>query len=188
LTADGLAGCRSPGADDTAVGAPATPRVHDPRQIVMALDHDVQNTSPTNHAKYARIAAFARDQGILAAFPAGRGIGHQVMVEEGFVLPDTLCVASDSHANMYGGLGCLGTPVVRTDAVGWVSCSHERLRLLTLPCVPSQGCRTTLRTAIPPPFLARVLTPPARPTKPDRQQSGLRARRGGRCHPPSSSA
>jgi len=25
-------------------------------------------------------------------------------------------VASDSHSNMYGGLGCLGTPVVRSDA------------------------------------------------------------------------
>ena len=25
-------------------------------------------------------------------------------------------VASDSHSNMYGGIGCLGTPVVRTDA------------------------------------------------------------------------
>lgn len=27
-----------------------------------------------------------------------------------------MVVASDSHSNMYGGLGCLGTPVVRTDA------------------------------------------------------------------------
>ena len=38
------------------------------------------------------------------------------MVEEGFAFPGTFCVASDSHANMYGGVGCLGTPVVRTDA------------------------------------------------------------------------
>jgi len=27
-----------------------------------------------------------------------------------------VCVCVDSHSNMYGGLGCLGTPVVRTDA------------------------------------------------------------------------
>lgn len=44
------------------------------------------------------------------------GIGHQIMVEEAYALPGTLVVASDSHSNMYGGVGCLGTPVVRTDA------------------------------------------------------------------------
>jgi homoaconitate hydratase len=38
------------------------------------------------------------------------------MVEEGYAWPGTMAVASDSHSNMYGGIGCLGTPVVRTDA------------------------------------------------------------------------
>lgn len=38
------------------------------------------------------------------------------MVEEGHAWPGTVTVASDSHSNMYGGIGCLGTPVVRTDA------------------------------------------------------------------------
>jgi homoaconitate hydratase len=38
------------------------------------------------------------------------------MVEEGYAWPGSLVVASDSHSNMYGGTGCLGTPVVRTDA------------------------------------------------------------------------
>ena len=90
-------------------------RVADPTQPVFALDHDIQNVSPDNLAKYAAIEAFAREHGV-AFFPAGRGIGHQIMMEEGFVLPGTLVVASDSHANLYGALGALGTPVVRTDA------------------------------------------------------------------------
>ncbi|MBU0716636.1 MAG: homoaconitase, partial [Planctomycetes bacterium] len=90
-------------------------RVADSAQPVFALDHDIQNQSEGNLAKYAKIKAFAREQGI-AFFPAGRGIGHQVMTEEGFVLPGTFVVASDSHSNLYGGLGALGTPVVRTDA------------------------------------------------------------------------
>ena len=38
------------------------------------------------------------------------------MVEQGYVLPGTFVVASDSHSNMYGALGAIGTPVVRTDA------------------------------------------------------------------------
>ncbi len=36
-------------------------------------------------------------------------------VEELFVWPGKLCVASDSHSNMYGGVSSLGTAVVRTD-------------------------------------------------------------------------
>ena len=59
--------------------------------------------------------AFAREHGI-DFYPPGTGIGHQIMVEQGYVLPGTFVVASDSHSNMYGALGAIGTPVVRTDA------------------------------------------------------------------------
>jgi len=88
-----------------------------PRQPVFALDHDIQNRSKENLAKYWEIEAFARDQGV-DFYPAGAGIGHQLMVSMGYVVPGALVVASDSHSNMYGALGALGTPVVRTDAAG----------------------------------------------------------------------
>ncbi|KAL4914263.1 hypothetical protein BDW62DRAFT_145858 [Aspergillus aurantiobrunneus] len=89
--------------------------LHDPNQIVMTLDHDVQNKSEKNLKKYRQIEEFAAQHGV-QFYPAGRGIGHQIMIEEGFAWPGTLAVASDSHSNMYGGVGCLGTPIVRTDA------------------------------------------------------------------------
>jgi homoaconitate hydratase len=96
-------------------------KVSDPRQPVFALDHEIQNTDPKNLAKYAAIEAFAREQGIVF-HPAGYGIGHQIMVEEGFVKPGGFVVGSDSHSNMYGGLGAVGTPIVRTDAAAaWVT-------------------------------------------------------------------
>jgi homoaconitate hydratase len=81
-------------------------RIHNPEQIVMALDHDVQNKSESNLKKYRSIEAFAKKQGV-DFYPAGRGIGHQIMIEEGYAWPGTLVVASDSHANMYGGIGSL---------------------------------------------------------------------------------
>lgn len=90
-------------------------RIHDPAQPVFTLDHDVQNKSGKNLAKYASIELFALKHGV-DFYPAGRGIGHQVLVEEGYAFPHTLTVASDSHSNMYGGVGCVGTPIVRTDA------------------------------------------------------------------------
>ncbi|KAK7204478.1 mitochondrial Homoaconitase [Myxozyma melibiosi] len=90
-------------------------KVHDNRQVVLTLDHDVQNKTPKNLEKYANIEKFGRDHGI-DFYPAGTGIGHQILVEQGYAFPSTMTVASDSHSNMYGGVGCLGTPMVRTDA------------------------------------------------------------------------
>ena len=90
-------------------------KVANPRQIVFTLDHNVQDKSENNLKKYAKIEEFAKMMEI-DFYPAGRGIGHQIMCEEGYAWPGSIAVASDSHSNMYGGLGCLGTPVVRTDA------------------------------------------------------------------------
>ncbi|MBE2279733.1 MAG: homoaconitase [Ignavibacteriaceae bacterium] len=90
-------------------------KFHNPHQVVSALDHNIQDTSEKNLQKYANIQKFITENGA-DFYPAGRGIGHQIMCEEGYAFPGTMVVASDSHSNMYGGLGCLGTPVVRTDA------------------------------------------------------------------------
>ncbi len=89
--------------------------VHDPTQPVFTADHDIQNTEESNLAKYRSMEAFAAQHGI-DSYPPGTGIGHQIMVEHGYVLPGDFVVASDSHSNMYGALGAVGTPVVRTDA------------------------------------------------------------------------
>ena len=90
-------------------------KIADPAQPIFAIDHDIQNTSPENLAKYAKIEAFAAEHGI-DFYPPGTGISHQVMVEQGYVVPGAMVVASDSHSNLYGGAAALGTPVVRTDA------------------------------------------------------------------------
>ncbi|KAM0748376.1 homoaconitase [Meredithblackwellia eburnea MCA 4105] len=90
-------------------------KISNPRQTVFTLDHDVQNRSQANLSKYAKIEAFAGSHSI-DFYPAGRGIGHQIMIEEGYAFPGVMTVASDSHSNMYGGVGCVGTPIVRTDA------------------------------------------------------------------------
>ena len=93
--------------------------IHDRAQPIFTLDHNVQgmldwqcelridlacvfhaDKSDANLAKYDSIRKFAEEHSV-TAFPAGRGIGHQVIMEEGFVLPGSLVVASDSHSNMY---------------------------------------------------------------------------------------
>ena len=94
------------------IGATA---IADPAQPVFAIDHDIQNVTPKNLEKYAKIQMFAGEHGI-DYYPPGTGISHQVMVEQGYVVPGALVVASDSHSNLYGAMAALGTPVVRTDA------------------------------------------------------------------------
>src|SRR5215472_2709947 len=90
-------------------------KIHDARQPIFALDHDIQNHDEANLKKYRTIESFAAEHGI-EFYPAGAGIGHQIMVERGYVLPGSFVVASDSHSNTYGALGAIGTPIVRTDA------------------------------------------------------------------------
>ncbi len=90
-------------------------KIHDPKQLVFALDHDIQNKDESNQAKYRAIEAFAKQHGV-DFYPAGSGIGHQIIVERGYAVPGYFVVASDSHSNMYGAVGAVGTPIVRTDA------------------------------------------------------------------------
>jgi homoaconitate hydratase len=90
-------------------------KIRDPKQLVFALDHDIQNRDEANQKKYRAIEAFAKEHGV-DFYPAGSGIGHQIMVERGYAVPGSFVVASDSHSNMYGALGAIGTPIVRTDA------------------------------------------------------------------------
>jgi len=90
-------------------------KIHDPKQLMFALDHDIQNHDEANLKKYRSIETFAAEHAV-DFYSASSGIGHQIMVERGYVLPGSFVVASDSHSNMYGALGAVGTPIVRTDA------------------------------------------------------------------------
>ena len=71
-------------------------KVFDKKQLVLTLDHDVQNKTEGNLKKYRKIEEFAKQQGIVF-YGAGRGIGHQIMVEEGYARCGTMCVASDRY-------------------------------------------------------------------------------------------
>lgn len=81
-------------------------KIHDNRQVVMTIDHDVSNESEANLTKYRLLEEFAKKHGCFFS-GKGEGIGHQRVIEEGFAWPGAVSVASDSHSNMYGGIGSL---------------------------------------------------------------------------------
>lgn len=74
--------------------SPATPPTLQPSNPHPGL-------SEGNLKKYSNIQRFAQENGV-DFYPAGRGIGHQVLCEEGYVFPYRMVVASDSHSNMCG--------------------------------------------------------------------------------------
>lgn len=64
----------------------------------------------------------------------------------GHAWPTTLTVASDSHSNHYGGIGALGTPVVRTDAASIWSTSKTWWQSVLPRC--SYQCSTYFRSEL----------------------------------------
>ncbi|KPM44278.1 Homoaconitase, mitochondrial [Neonectria ditissima] len=117
-------------------------QVKRPKHIVFTIDHNVQDTSQANLNRYSQIEAFAKQHGI-DWYPVGRGIGHQIMVEEGYAWPGTMVVASDSHSTHYGAVGCLGTPIVRTDAASILGTSRTWWQIPPIARVTLKGTLPT---------------------------------------------
>jgi 3-isopropylmalate/(R)-2-methylmalate dehydratase large subunit len=89
--------------------------VFDPRMHAITLDHAAPAPT-TRHAENHRvIRQFVAEQGIENFFEVGRGICHQVLVEEGLALPGEVVLGSDSHTPHAGVMGAFGTGIGRTD-------------------------------------------------------------------------
>jgi len=90
-------------------------RVHDPEMHAIFLDHAAPAPT-TQHAENHRIIReFVRDQGIRHFFDVGRGICHQVLVEEGLALPGEVVLGSDSHTPHAGVMGAFGAGIGRSE-------------------------------------------------------------------------
>ena len=80
--------------------------VKHPDQLVIVIDH----VSPPSTVAIANsqnlVRDFANQQGI-RFFEVGRGICHQVLVEEDIAAPGKVVIGSDSHSTSYGAVGCL---------------------------------------------------------------------------------
>jgi 3-isopropylmalate/(R)-2-methylmalate dehydratase large subunit len=79
------------------------------------LDHAAPAPT-TKHAENHRIIRdFVREQEIPHFFDVGRGICHQVLVEEGLALPGEIVLGSDSHTPHAGVMGAFGAGIGRSE-------------------------------------------------------------------------
>jgi 3-isopropylmalate/(R)-2-methylmalate dehydratase large subunit len=90
-------------------------KVFRPDALVFVLDHAAPAPT-TKHAENHRIIReFAEQQGIRNFFDVGRGICHQVLVEEGLALPGEVVLGSDSHTTHAGVMGAFGIGIGRSE-------------------------------------------------------------------------
>jgi methanogen homoaconitase large subunit len=94
------------------LGAPA---VHDAQGVALFVDHVAPACNIATADGQVIIRRFARDNHIEHLFDVGRGICHQLMVEERLVRPGEIALGSDSHSTLYGAIGCFGTGMGATD-------------------------------------------------------------------------
>lgn len=90
----------------------ATPRY--PERISIVIDH----VAPAANVEVAKEQREIRQWGArhgCRVFDVGRGICHQVLIEERLALPGGLVVGSDSHSTTYGAVACFGTGMGATD-------------------------------------------------------------------------
>ncbi len=91
------------------------PAVWDPERIFIALDHAVPPPDERKALNHKIIREFVQKHNIKHFYDCGTGICHQVLPENGHVLPGTIIFGSDSHTTTHGAFGAAGIPIGRTE-------------------------------------------------------------------------
>ncbi len=91
-------------------------RVWDAERPVIVLDHVVPAANEKTATNHQIIREFVRRQGIRHFYDVGVGICHQVVPQEGHVVPGSLILGSDSHTTTYGALGAFAAGIGRSEA------------------------------------------------------------------------
>lgn len=99
-----------------------------PERLVFALDHYGAPSGEQALRLQDRARSYARAHG-LCVFEVGEGIGHQLMLERGRVLPGQLVVGADSHAVSYGALNAFGSGIGSSDLAGIFQCGQLWLKV-----------------------------------------------------------
>jgi homoaconitate hydratase family protein len=91
-------------------------KVWNNKKVVVILDHQVPAESIKAAELHKTMRQFAKDQN-LRIYDVGRGgVCHQVMPEQGHVVPGTVIVGADSHTCTYGAFGAFATGIGSTEA------------------------------------------------------------------------
>lgn len=95
-------------------------RVWDADRVVVLPDHYVFTSDPHANRNIDILRSFAREQDLPYFYDVGganyKGVCHAALAEEGFNLPGTVLIGTDSHTCTSGAFGLFSTGVGNTDA------------------------------------------------------------------------
>ncbi len=93
--------------------------VWDPEKIVIIFDHRVPAESEKTATTQKAVREFVHAQRIHHFYDVGRGgICHQVLAENGHVLPGMVVVGTDSHTTTHGAFGAFAAGIGATEMAG----------------------------------------------------------------------
>jgi 3-isopropylmalate/(R)-2-methylmalate dehydratase large subunit len=121
-----------------------------PNMPVIVLDHVVPAATDKTAANHLAARRFVKEHAVPHFYDVGRGVCHQVMIEEGLALPGQVVVGSDSHTCSYGAVGAFATGIDRTEAAALLLRGETWLR------VP-ETIKVVLRGKLRPPVSAKDL-------------------------------
>ncbi len=84
-------------------------------KVAVVIDHVAPASSVQTASHQRNVRQWVRQQNITHMFDVGRGISHQVLVEEGLAQPGMVIVGSDSHSTAYGSVCAFGSGMGTTD-------------------------------------------------------------------------
>lgn len=85
------------------------------QRVAICLDHGIPANTAKDANNHKKVREFAAAKQLARFYEAGTGIAHQVMLEQGWILPGALCVANDSHACSGGAVGSLALATGETE-------------------------------------------------------------------------
>lgn len=103
--------------------------VRHPDRVAVAIDHVAPAANVATAGAQRELRGWVKEQGITSFFDTGRGIAHQVLIEERLALPGRLILGTDSHSTAYGAVAAFGTGMGATDVAVALATGRTWLRV-----------------------------------------------------------
>lgn len=91
-----------------------------PEKFSFVIDHTSPAPNIESSISHKRIRDFC-EKNKISLYDVGEGICHQIMLEQGKVLPGTIVIGGESHCCTYGAFNSLGIPAGSTDLAAFMA-------------------------------------------------------------------